>query len=436
MLTKMNEKNADELNINEFNANVNEDAIEEGDIKEEIKPVTIKNKRLLSLDGLRGLVIILMITANYQVINQFPQISHAEWFGFTIADSIFPTFVFMMGLAIPLALNKLPLNGKLILKIIKRSILLWGIGAFLNGWPFTWEGLSDKYRFVGVLHRLALCYLVTSIAYICCRDFENNKLKKYYLYVGFPLIPLIIWLGITFGLNVPDCGRGSLSAECSAQGYIDQLFWGKNHNYQKKDFDPEGVLSMFTACISCWLGLMVGLNVLKNRKNFNDNLMIYQKMAQFLLCALLFLFIAYCFDPIIPVGKPLWTPTFVLCAGGFSLIMLSLLMYFIDILNCLNHPWKIIRFLFKSLLKVGSNPLLIYALSEMVAGTMFAITLNYDGLGSSEGIIDLWSYLYFNIFGKWCPDSLGSLIWSQFFIWIIFVPLAWFLDHKGWYLRV
>ncbi|KAI0220752.1 hypothetical protein L0F63_005364 [Massospora cicadina] len=67
--------------------------------------VPASNKRLQSLDVLRGLTVVLMITANYQSDDPFPQIEHAEWFGFSIADAVFPTFVFVMGLAIPLALG-------------------------------------------------------------------------------------------------------------------------------------------------------------------------------------------------------------------------------------------------------------------------------------------------------------------------------------------
>ncbi|KXN71956.1 hypothetical protein CONCODRAFT_169386 [Conidiobolus coronatus NRRL 28638] len=355
------------------------------------------NSRLVSLDVARGLTILLMITANYQVNNAFPQISHAEWFGFTIADSIFPNFVLIMGTAIPLAFNNRRgmTNTQLWIKVIKRAVLLWLFGAFLNGYPFTWPGLANKYRFVGVLHRM------------------------------------------TFGVYNPTegCeGRGILTPECSTQSLIDTRVWGQSHNYQAKGFDPEGVLSMSTACLTCWIGLIIGINLVNNRQQLKTIEGRYKKITQYFLVGLLGLFIAYAFDPVIPVGKPLWTATFVACAGGFSFLSMGVLMWAVDIQNVAQSRYNLVRFIFQSFIKFGRNPLLLYMLSEIVAGTMFAIP---TGVPNAEGeSMDLWALIYSKVLGSWIVDSLGSLIWSQFFVWVIYVPIAWFLDYKKWYLKV
>jgi predicted acyltransferase len=398
------------------------------------------NSRLVSLDVARGLTILLMITANYQVDGAFPQISHAEWFGFTIADSIFPNFVLIMGTAIPLAFNNRRgmTNTQLWIKIIKRAVLLWLFGAFLNGYPFSMAGLAEKYRFVGVLHRLSLTYLVTAILYLTCyKPNSSNKFFNYYLYIIYPISILVFWLGMTFGVYNPTegCeGRGILTPECSTQSLIDTRVWGQTHNYQAKGFDPEGVLSMSTACLTCWIGLIIGINLVNNRQQLKTIEGRYKKITQYFLIGLLGLFIAYAFNPVIPVGKPLWTATFVACAGGFSFLSMGVLMWAVDIQNVAQSRYNLIRFIFQSFIKFGRNPLLLYMLSEIVAGTMFAIP---TGVPNAEGeSMDLWSLLYSKILGSWIVDSLGSLIWSQFFVWVIYVPIAWFLDYKKWYLKV
>ncbi|KAJ9061054.1 hypothetical protein DSO57_1024495 [Entomophthora muscae] len=390
--------------------------------------VIVPKRRLESLDGLRGLTIILMITANYQMEEPFPQIEHAEWDGFTIADAIFPTFVFVMGMAIPLALGSIPINTGLWLRVVKRSVLLWAIGGFLNGFPFTDRDLTSTYRYVGVLQRLGLCYFVLSVVFLLSRKYREAG--GIYLRYVFPISSLLIWFLVTYFVNVPGCGRGLLTPKCSAQGYIDTLVWGMDHNYQSAGYDPEGILSTATSLVTCWLGVMLGINLRKTRHLLCDMTSLFRKVAQLLLAGLTLMFLAYVMNTFVPIIKNLWTPTFVLVSGGVSLCLLGLLMYLIDILNLLSSSVKPIRFVLRSLLKVGANPLLIYALSELIVGGLNAIPVELDG----EPIAPL-PLFYTYVLSSWLPLNLSSLVFSQLFIWLIFVPLAWFLDHKGWYLK-
>lgn len=385
-------------------------------------------RRLESLDGLRGLTIILMITANYQMDDPFPQIEHAEWDGFSIADAIFPTFMFVMGTSIPLALRSIPIDTSLWLQVLKRSFILWAIGTFLNGFPFYSSDLISTYRYTGVLQRLGLCYLILATAFLLSRKFTG--VGRVYLQYVFPVSAFLIWFLITYLVDVPGCGRGLLTPECSAQGYIDTEIWGMDHNYQGIGYDPEGILSTTTSLVTCWLGLMVGINMRNTRHRLCDTQSRYCKIAQLLLLGLLLMFLAYGFSNFIPIIKKLWTPTFVLMAGGISLCLFGLLMYLIDILNLLYSPVKPVQVLFRSFLKVGANPLLIYALSELIMGGLTAIPVNLKGETSNPLTV-----FYTYVLVSWLPRNISSLIISQLFIWIIFVPLAWFLDYKGWYLK-
>src|SRR5512138_1155353 len=95
------------------------------------------NSRLVSLDVFRGLTIAGMVLVNnpgtWSAI--YWPLEHAEWNGWTPTDLIFPFFVFIVGVAIPLAFaRRLELGGskkELYLKIIRRTLIIFGLGLFL-----------------------------------------------------------------------------------------------------------------------------------------------------------------------------------------------------------------------------------------------------------------------------------------------------------------
>jgi len=398
---------------------------------EKISELSNKSHRLFSLDALRGLTIILMITANYQINEPFPQIAHAGWNGFTIADSIFPTFIFVMGLAIPFALSKSEWSKRLGFKIIKRTCILFGLGLFLNGFPFT--GPSSTFRIMGVLQRLGLCYLVTSILFLVCR--EKSKFHSFYLNFGFPLSALTVWFIITYSVNVPGCGFGKLTEDCSVQGYLDRKIWGSNRNYLQEPYDPEGFLSTITSCITCWLGLIAGMYLVKVRSSLNTDLGKHKVVAVFSVISLIMMFLSYALYTFLIISKPLWTPTFILLAGGCSLSTLAVLIYILDIRHSLILS-KFLKYPSIALIAIGRNPLLIYVLSELIMATLTSISVPFSGYHSKKGSGNLMIVLYDVIFFSWLPDNVASLFLSQAFIWLFYVPIAYFLSRKGWHLRV
>ena len=68
-------------------------------------------QRLVSLDLLRGLAVIGMIIVNEMAGQQgngpvYPTLLHSHWNGLTVADVVFPAFLFMVGVSIPLSLRR------------------------------------------------------------------------------------------------------------------------------------------------------------------------------------------------------------------------------------------------------------------------------------------------------------------------------------------
>src|SRR5437762_6367589 len=122
-------------------------------------------ERLLSLDVFRGITIAGMVLVNNPDTwsSIYWPLEHAEWNGWTPTDLIFPFFVFIIGVAIPLAFARRMETGgskrDLYLKIIRRSLIIFGLGLFLSGFPYFH---LSTIRIPGVLQRLAVCYLVAS----------------------------------------------------------------------------------------------------------------------------------------------------------------------------------------------------------------------------------------------------------------------------------
>ncbi|KAK9701143.1 hypothetical protein K7432_011858 [Basidiobolus ranarum] len=398
-----------------------------------------KSNRLVSLDVCRGFTIIFMILVNYQ-IEPFPILEHPEWFGFTLADVIFPNFVFIMGLAIPLAMaaNRGQLQGvKLWIKVFKRFVLIFFIGLWVNLFPFSSPDFPRVLRIPGVLQRLALCYFVLTILYITCYQ-EKNRFQYLYLRYGFPLSALLLWLGLTYGVNVPGegCGRGVLTPECSTQSYLDTHIFGRNHTYQNMPYDPEGSLSTVTACISCWIGMMIGIDVVKYRNEFTEKQFRYKRVCHYSMIGLIGVLLGIFINTGIPIGKPLWTPTFVLLAGGVSILLLVSFIFLIDIEDLLQSPIKPVAKLFEMFVVVGKNPLFLYVLSENIASIFSAIPVHYSGRMSTNGMSNLFNLIYRVVFASWLPAHLASLTWSLFWALLVYVPVAYLMDYKKWYVKL
>ncbi|KAK9708247.1 hypothetical protein K7432_009762 [Basidiobolus ranarum] len=398
-----------------------------------------RSNRLVSLDVCRGFTIIFMILVNYQT-EPFPILEHPEWSGFTLADAIFPNFVFIMGLAIPLAMaaNRGQLQGKqLWIKVLKRFVLIFLIGLWVNLFPFSAPDFPRVLRIPGVLQRLAICYFVLTILYITCYQ-EKNRFQYLYLRFGFPLSALLLWLGLTYGVNVPGegCGRGVLTLECSAQSYLDSNIFGRSHTYQNLPYDPEGSLSTVTACISCWIGMMVGIDVVKHRNEFAEKQFRYKRVCHYSMIALIGILLAIFINTGIPISKPLWTPTFVLLAGGVSILLLAIFMFLIDILDLLQSPIKPVAKLFEMFVVVGKNPLFLYVLSENLASILFAIPVHFSGRHSTNGMSNLFNVIYSVVFASWLPAHLASLVWSLVWALLVYVPIAYLMDYKKWYVKL
>ena len=278
----------------------------------------MENKRLLSLDILRGLTIILMIIVNDPGSwnHVYAPLLHAEWNGITPTDYVFPSFLFIVGVSVVLSMNKQLQNGKsrtdLVKKILWRALKIYAVGIFLWLWPsFNFEGI----RWVGVLPRIAFVYLGCALLFL----FTSRKTQAY---LGISIL-LGYWLVMAY-LPVPGIGIPDLDVpEKNWAHYIDSLLlpgvlW-------QKTWDPEGILSTLPAIATGLLGVFAGKILQQKDSTLQD------KLIPLFLMGTVLLFLGDIGQYFFPLNKNLWSSSFTLLTAGIGCLGLGACIYLCDI---------------------------------------------------------------------------------------------------------
>ncbi len=264
-----------------------------------------------------------------------PQLDHVAWEGFHFYDLIFPLFEFIIGMSIVFSLQKLigsPDKRALYLRIIKRFLLLYFLGIIYYG------GISqgvDGIRLMGVLQRLALTYLFTSILFI--------HLRLRGLITAFALLLIGYWAWLTF-VPVPGLGEPSFAMGQNWANWIDKMYlplfkWNG-------DWDPEGLLGTLPAIGSCLLGVFASFLLL------NKNIESMKKAGYFIGGGIAMVIVGYVWGIQFPVIKSIWTSTYVLVGGGYSFVLLGVFYLVLDI-------WKVQKWALP-FIWLGVNPIAIY----------------------------------------------------------------------------
>ncbi|AXP81508.1 hypothetical protein CJ739_2435 [Mariniflexile rhizosphaerae] len=372
-----------------------------------------ESKRFLSLDVFRGLTICLMIVVNTPGTgaNLYPYLVHANWFGFTLADLVFPSFLFAMGNAMSFSMGKLKSAPPSFVwkKILKRTFLIFLIGYLMYWFPFfqqtngSWELKPfSETRVMGVLQRIALCYFFASIIFY--------YLSQRVALILSGIILLAYWV-ILYVFGEPG---GVLDMATNAVTKLDLSLLGEGHIYKKDSipFDPEGVLSTLPAIVNVLAGYMAGVFVQQKGKS-------YEGISKLLIVGFLLASLALWWDLVFPISKKLWTSSFVLYTIGLDLSVMAILIYAIEIQN--------LKFGVKFFDVFGKNPLFIYLFSEL-----FYVSLRQ--IKTSSGL-DLFEWVSENIFQNVFPGAFGALITALVFM-LLCWGLGWWLDKYRIYIKI
>lgn len=372
---------------------------------------TAPRQRFEALDVFRGLTICFMIIVNTPGgPESFAPLNHAHWNGFTPTDLVFPSFMFVVGNAMSFAMIKWQgkSTGYVVGKILKRTALIFLLGFLMYWFPFFYsEGGSlhlkpfDHTRIFGVLQRIGLTYGMASLMLY----FFKTRITV----IITSIILVLYWIVMYhFG-----DGADPYDIHTNAVLKLDTWLVGTNHLYRGEGFpfDPEGLLSTFPSIGNVVAGYVVG-QFLRRKGNT------YEALAKLLMAGSVLLIIAHFWNYVFPINKKLWTSPFVLHTVALDCMILSLIIYIVDIRG--NRKWA---WFFEV---PGRNPLFIYLLSEILVTILYMIQL--------EPGVNVYSWFYQHIFSYATP-YIGSLLQAICYM-LICWSVGYFLDRKKIYVRV
>ena len=386
------------------------------------------SQRYVALDVLRGMTVAGMILVNNpgSWSKIFAPLRHAEWHGCTPTDLVFPFFLFIVGAALSFSFAKYGdgIDAKSIGKLIKRSALIFLTGLLLNAFPFyptspdsalsfgeNYLNYIGSIRIMGVLQRIALCYLLGGALALWLR--KPGKIA-----FGMAVLMTIhIAVLVIFGSGDPFSLEGNIS------GSIDVAIFGDKHVYHGfgKAFDPEGLLGVLSGSATVLLGFTIG-GLIRKATNKSD------AVAQLYTIGLLSLGAGVVMSIFIPINKPLWTPSYVFYAGGWSILMLALFIYFIDI-----KGREKLFFPFKAM---GLNPLFAFVMAGVLAKTLgrvirwTEVVVTEDNT-IKESVVSASSWIYRNC----CVEVLGhnefgSLMYALMYVTLFLLMAIWLYKKK------
>lgn len=359
-------------------------------------------KRYLALDVLRGMTVAGMILVNNpgSWSHIYPPLEHAPWTGCTPTDLVFPFFLFVVGAAMAFSFAKY-FEGShkgAYAKLYRRSGLIFLVGLLLNAFPFFpfTAAHYESLRLFGVLQRIALSYALGGTLALWL-------MKPKRIGAAFALLLLVYW-GLLYFAGGPE--------PYTLQGYlgtkVDLALIGPDHMYKGygEPFDPEGLLGMISGAGTVLMGYLAGHLIRVSKEKIDA-------VGRLFVAGMISLGTACVWSIWLPVSKPMWTGSYVLYAGGWTLLMLGFFVYWIDIRG--KEKWF---FPFKTL---GLNPLFAFVMAGLFSKILGRLVHWQAADGSSYTAL---SWLYRNVFvAVFGPGNLGSLMYALCYV-LIFTLMA------------
>lgn len=421
--------------------------------------------RIISVDVLRGFTVLMMTVVNnpgsWSYV--YPILDHAKWNGCTLADLVFPFFIFILGIAIPLAMPVKKDDSETVLKIITRSLRIFCLGLFLSFFykiqlfnlpsdvplllirllitalvgcallgnfklktktiivvvifcilvGLTFSGIEhfQNVRLLGVLQRIGIVYLVVSLLYL-------KITIKWQIILSLAIL-LGYWALMTL-VNVPGVGYPNLEPATNFASWLDSVLLEGHMYVETKTWDPEGVLSTVPVIANGLLGVLAGQLLIS--KSFSK-IKIAQIMAVAsvaLVCLGLLWSVAF------PINKSIWSSSYVLFTSGIALFILSIIYYLIDILNY--KKWTTFFVVW------GVNPMIVFFLSGILPRAFTMIKVKNPIDPTSE--IDIRNYAYtFWISSNFENQMLSSLIYAVIYV-LLWSCLLWYFYKKKMFFKV
>jgi predicted acyltransferase len=309
-------------------------------------------------------------------------LAHAEWNGWTLADLIFPFFLFIVGVAISISFADRSSRNvrELVTRILRRTLLLFALGMALNALT-SFDGFAGL-RVPGVLQRIALCYLAASMVSLATGPRGQIAILVGLLAGYWALLELV---------PVPGVGAGHLDPESNLAAYVDRRIFGEGHLY-RKTWDPEGLLSTLPAIATTLFGVLAGRWLFGKRPS-------RQTTFGLIAAGALAVALGELMSHWMPINKNLWTSSFATFTAGMALMLFGFFFWLIDVREVRRsvHPFVVF----------GVNPIAVYVLSTALGELLDRIAVGDDNL--RERICE-W------LFAGWAPPRAASLLFALSYV--------------------
>ncbi|MHB8661404.1 MAG: acyltransferase family protein [Acidimicrobiales bacterium] len=339
--------------------------------------------RLTSIDLLRGAAIVGMVLINNPAVGPpylFGQLTHARWEGWTFADTVFPVFLFVVGAV---------LSRRSASVFVRRAVILFGIGLALNTLTLVLAGDPfARLRIMGVLQRIAVAGLLAAVII--------RRVPRRSLLPVAVLLLLATWAALS---TMP------LTRAANLPGWIDRHVLGVAHMYRPDhgNFDPEGLFG----CVPAAAGVLIGA--------WAGDLLRAGRVWLLALCGAGFVLAGEVWAQVLPISKPLWTPSYVVLMSGVAMLALV-----VGVGLGRDGP------LLLPLRMIGANPLVVFVGSE---ATGIALSAAHHGkLPFSYWVWSRWLQPEFG-------GRLGALAWAVAIlaVWWGVAAVMW---RRRWFVRV
>jgi len=398
--------------------------------------------RLMSLDVFRGATIAAMILVNnpgnWSAV--YKPLDHAEWHGWTFTDLIFPFFLWIVGVAIPLSTARRLEQGQsrqhLLLHALRRSVIIFALGFFLNSFSYLVDGslfrdgfsvwlhnYATNVRVPGVLQRIAICYFLVTMIFLGT-GIRGQIIWIMALLAGYWLLMII---GPLLG-----GGTGGLEPQGNFSQYLDNLVLNGKvigmHVWKGgKTWDPEGIVSTVPAVATCLFGIMTG-HLLRSKQTPET------KTAWLFVGGNLLLFAGVVMDVWLPINKKLWTSSYAVFMAGMAMNCFAVAYWLVDVQGW--RKWA------KPFAIYGMNAIAVFMLAGLLGRILPAIKVA-TAAGKPVG---LQSYLYGHLFapfasretapyfGFLASPNNASLMWGLMYVAMLYL-VAYVMYRRQWFLK-
>ena len=358
------------------------------------------SSRLLALDVFRGLTIAGMIVVNTPGTwtHVYPPLLHAEWHGWTATDTIFPFFLFIVGVSMAFSFARRVSQGadrrQLFVHSLRRSAIIFGLGLALNVLSFFVFHRAHL-RIPGVLPRIAVVYLIASGIYLFL-GWRGSLAGAAIFLIGYWALMALV--------PVPGFGAGRFDLEGNLAAWVDRAVLGA-HTW-KPGWDPEGPLSTIPAVATTLLGVLAG-EWLGSRGD-------RRRLAGLFAGGLAAVAVGMLWARVFPINKNLWTSSYSVFMSGLAAIALVICLWVVDVRG--SKAWA------RPFEWLGRNAIAAFVVSTLVTILLLAVKLpGPDGKPRS-----LYASIYRTVFDRFADARLGSLLFALAYlaIWLAVFGLA------------